>query len=986
MKYSLLVLALLLGRPSLAISPAEQKETKSLKCIEVTDVKKDGTATTTSERVEKILTESGRTSMAIQRVHFSKSQHSFKLLEAYTLTDGKKTVVPADKVVVRAADKAENGISDIMEAVIPFERLSIGTEVHYRYQLVRAPGWGKIFSDIISINNSSLADEETYTYRSELPLLTADQNLESYYEVKKTESPGSYVVTLKPTPLAYGIVGVSLKQALLSVTTATNWNEITVLETPLFENELKKPLPEQYLKIANDSKALKTPKEVFDKVASELAKKITYSGDWRSVAGRVQPRPMDKVSTEGKGDCKDYTTAMVAILRSLGYQANPFLTFRSTGGLQYENAKKAAQTPNPSYFNHVIVHVKDKSGKNWWIDPTNPYVQSDVVSSDILGNFGLLLDGKSTDIAFLPEQNEKPADSTSQVTLKLLPDDSVEGTVSMNLTPGMYNQIGMVERLYGKDGMAKLVGVLLNPMAPKTKVTFTKATFGDPHMEFKFHGPGWVSDTPKVTVLTYIHPLALMQQKFDLNASADLGEPGTSTAKTTIQNQKTADSIASNCVIRSRWLDVDRIVENKGADIEVIDIVKIKKRFIAKADAQGLVYEAFLSQVDSCVRTSSIVLKVDEQAKAMLQLQGAIAAGPPLEEMTDQEADRLRYLTGPEKSRGVDIKLLRYYDKKIAANPKDAQAYFSRSNAMNRMGFVVGDTRIPEYVLESVEGLKKAVALAKPGDEAMYRARLISNYIYLDRLNDAVTDFVVLNEKYPQSYDRFEAGAEISIRQKKFDEAQNWILSGEPFALTEMQKDSFHSTVADLFESQKQWSKSIVHREYFVKKEPKNAWAWHNLAILFYKNQAFDRAIELEQKALSLSDFGAARHMISDCYHEKFVVGSEKTEPRLASNILEDFLQKSVKYNPRNVPALVDLALMYHREYGKTREEHTLAKGRSYLDKAIQIEPDHSYVKIATDIYSIPYASPEEMKRFEASNLKFIPATRKPAQAEPAAK
>jgi transglutaminase-like putative cysteine protease len=82
--------------------------------------------------------------------------------------------------------------------------------------------------------------------------------------------------------------------------------------------------------------------------------------------GGYIPRPAATIVTDGFGDCKDKSTLLVAILRSLGVEAYPALTLSDDGWAL------ATRLPHPSQFDHMIVLVRYQ-GRDYWIDPTHSH-------------------------------------------------------------------------------------------------------------------------------------------------------------------------------------------------------------------------------------------------------------------------------------------------------------------------------------------------------------------------------------------------------------------------------------------------------------------------------------------------------------------------------------------------------------------------------------------------------------------------------------
>jgi len=75
----------------------------------------------------------GGQSFSIQKVFFQQGDENFKLLSAYSVTKGKINLVPEKNLQLKTPSR-QFALTDLMEVSIPFSNISIGSEVHLRYQ------------------------------------------------------------------------------------------------------------------------------------------------------------------------------------------------------------------------------------------------------------------------------------------------------------------------------------------------------------------------------------------------------------------------------------------------------------------------------------------------------------------------------------------------------------------------------------------------------------------------------------------------------------------------------------------------------------------------------------------------------------------------------------------------------------------------------------------------------------------------------------
>lgn len=508
------------------------------------------------------------------------------------------------------------------------------------------------------------------------------------------------------------------------------------------------------------------------------------------------------------------------------------------------------------------------------------------------------------------------------------------------MSPSSYNMIGMVDRLYGKEGTAKLFAYMLNPTSKKASLEISKQVPEEGRLDFSYHASDWIMEEQKRKLLNIYHPLSMWANRFARDRDIDLGENGKTTLITRIKGQKTVNTMWSNCLMRSQWMDAERNVQNNADEIVVTDTVTVKDRFIPKAKARGDIYDSFLGDIRDCIAASSIYLKFDESLKTPEMLKEEKSQGPLLQVMTSEDADRLYSIDGPGQTRHILLKLVRYYQKQIAENAKTAKAYYRIGTSIARMGYISGEDYVPEYLEEALVNLNQAIQLAEPNEAPQYISKKINYQLFLKNTSAALETFKTLYEKSPKAFATLMAAAKISIYQKKSKESEQWLAAAEKVATTEENKIDYHKLMFDTLYKQKRPKEAIPHQEFLAQKSPDNAWAWHNLAILHYTIGDYDKAIEVELKALEITEFGAAKKTISDSYYEKFRLASQPDGRKVASaSEKEDLLLKAIKYDSKNINALYNISLTYINDFIKTKDKLTLSKAQAYAHQAIQAEP-----------------------------------------------
>ncbi|MGZ3770911.1 MAG: DUF3857 domain-containing protein [Bdellovibrio sp.] len=912
------------------------------------EVKKDGSSIQSIEEVYKVLTEQGRSELSLHKIHFDEAEAKFHFVEAFSLSNGQKFITQQNTLKINQTKATDNfGLSNIAEVIVPFDKITIGSEVHIRYQLFQKPYLGNIFSLILQFSNSSLAKKETYKIISEVPLYYREDNLSPNFSFEGHGQNNKFMIEIKPTPNAYTYEGTKIEIGEFYLTTAASWSQIQQSASKKYLTAVSESLPQALQKIVKDAAKQKSKKDTIEYAARELNKLVTYSGNWTTKDGKLFPQGLKQTLTKGKGDCKDYSTLMAAVLRGLGFDAYPFLTFRSQSYAGSEKLSKLSSLANPQLFNHVIVWAKDNEGKVWWLDPTNPYVQADTITSDILGNFGLILDGRSEKAIFLPSKNLDPADFTLEQTLTLSGDNSVSGSGEMKMSPSAYNSIAMLERLRGPQATKTLINMILNPTSKNTQLDLKKNEGNKPGYIYTFHGTDWVEeDFGKFKDITIFNIVGLSLSKFKNKTNIDIGEPGITKIVTHLRGQKVVDSVLGGCLLRSKWIDLDRIVENKPQEVMVTDLIKTKERFISKTEATGDIFEEVHEKLTSCVMNSKLVLNLSESAKTDEMKELDKIKGPDVEIMTDQNAKALENLKGPTIYSYAALKLFRYYEKKEILKKADAEAFINMGKSVAKLGYLSGDQFIPEHLKEKIRYLDLALRTANGDSEVKAQAGKIDSLLLLKEEKQASQIFQSLYKKYPKHWLTFKMGSNLLNNQKKFDLAEKSLLIGKTFLKNEEDEDDFNRSMYELYSDQKKYSMAIPYQEVILSKNPRNPWALHNLAILYFRSGNTDKCIELEKTAISISSFGAAKGVIAEAYLKKAseVQQNQSRTPSSVNPSYEENLLEALKYNNHNLEALTLLSDHYLQSYKRTKNKIDLQKGRPYLKQAMTVESNNEKV------------------------------------------
>lgn len=183
----------------------------------------------------------------------------------------------------------------------------------------------------------------------------------------------------------------------VSLSSLSRWEDLAKKLAPGYYSVINQPLPATFTAIAESAANENTDEKKINAVTSLLNEKVQYMGDWRTVSGKYFPRDLEKIADSQVGDCKDFSASTAAILQKLGYKVQPILVMRGTISISNFEA-----LPHMGNFNHVMLKVTNRSGKIYWIDPTNTVSMAQGIFPDIADRNALVLDSEEAGYIKIP--------------------------------------------------------------------------------------------------------------------------------------------------------------------------------------------------------------------------------------------------------------------------------------------------------------------------------------------------------------------------------------------------------------------------------------------------------------------------------------------------------------------------------------------------------------------------------------------------------
>ena len=553
-------------------SAAHDIKYKALKSNMKTTITSNGRKIVFFENELTITSEIGRMELSLNRISFFGQPSQFRLVKAYSVTDQQVFPVKSQEISFSRVQNEKYGLTDLMQAEIPMSHLKVGSLVYYSYEILGDNTQTGFAEEVVTMTNQTLAKEEIYQFYSKKPIKSAFFNADNFFSYTEGKKNNFYFIEIRPTLMAYQAIGKQISTATLLMSTAPSWEAINKKLAPNYEKIAASVLPLEFKVVAKQAKSLTSAQAQIEFISREISKLITYSGDWRTDQKKIFPQTFNSLLMTRKGDCKDYASVMTAILRDIGFTAYPALIMKSPSYIGESKMQLMSKVPAQSMFNHALVWAKDGAGREWWVDPTNPFVFAETLSSDILGNYALVLDNQRKNIQFLPDKNLTAADSTIDQTLIISADNMVQSSGKIGFTESSYLSLAQIEKLAGSAGVNKILAYSINPQA---KIDVYSKKSGDtrvPDYNFSYMSKNIVVEKEKgLRQVVQPHPAQLILMTQRRNEDSYIGEIGEFKLLTTVKNVNSPDELKSDCYVQSPWVSVERYVENKGKDLLITD-------------------------------------------------------------------------------------------------------------------------------------------------------------------------------------------------------------------------------------------------------------------------------------------------------------------------------------------------------------------------------------------------------------------------------
>lgn len=545
-----------------------------------------------------ILTEVGREQATNFVLRYNGDSEEIKIIEAKTIYKGKEYKLDKKLIEDKPLASAPQGFDQSRQIMLAFPKIEIGAKLYLKYKFtLKKPPVDDFFAETFSFGVGKLEKNTHITIKSKLPLHILINDPENSLNVTKSKDDLNLEIILKK-PI-YRNVSNETNPIIVddkyltwvSVSSIDSWKVLAAKHGKLIAKLFKQKLPKSFIKILKKAKQKKSVIDKINTVTSMLNEKIRYMGDWRSVSGRWVPRDLDKISESQLGDCKDFSAATAAILTKLGLKAQFAVVLRGTYSLSKDIL------PNLTAFNHAMVKVTDKTGKVYWIDPTNFASMAGGIFPDIANKNVLIVDPKEPSYEKIPAVNYQKAQISLRRELEILDNNVVmeNGNLLLKNEPALA-LIGAALRVsYDtiKDGIfnALAEGITLDEKHKKSMSLpkLDSRVVKDISIEYSFERENDILQTNVGPALKLTYPPMIARiyniSEDDVAKAMIRDFPATYSKETVIKNIRAKNINSLNKELKTPWLDAKREASfNDKHDLKITDSFIFYKNMIPRED------------------------------------------------------------------------------------------------------------------------------------------------------------------------------------------------------------------------------------------------------------------------------------------------------------------------------------------------------------------------------------------------------------------
>lgn len=566
------------------------------------NVEKNGHIKSTDVQVIKILTEKGREMFAEIIRLYDDDTEKMRMSVTIKTKDGKDAKIY--KIEDKGTSSGEFQFSNMRQITCALPSLTVGSVITVTTEYTQFKSdldhyYANLFSPPALLINSCHIN-----ITSEIPLYTQFNNVDNAWKLSDTKKKDTQIITLQNTkPVVRFAVNdskISLEKfPYLLVCSEKSMVRLKQKVTPLFEKALKSPLPEKFVHMAQNAQKQPTEVDQINTVTQSLINTMQYL-TINKLGERLKPHTLSRIAKYGRGDCKDFSTCTVAILRHMGYKAYVAIITRGVFARDIE-------TPlGYQKFNHAMVKVIGKKGKVYWIDPTNYVSMANGIFPDIQDRDVLVLDNENTGLEKTSPIDPNHASTTINQTATINDKDGTliqkgtmimrgESTIPMTYLPLYPSQKQKEDAIYS---------FLTNHYVdPKDRISLTLPDNNDrivKDVSIDFHfvnqhalitsNVGWALKLPSLSPIS--------KPASDMVGNAFLDNPQHQVTTVFLPDIVITNPERLNVLIDSPWIKVQRVVEQKKNGTLITSMRTIKKSWIKNEELMGTQWSSIQKELD----------------------------------------------------------------------------------------------------------------------------------------------------------------------------------------------------------------------------------------------------------------------------------------------------------------------------------------------------------------------------------------------------
>ena len=566
------------------------------------------------EIVNEILKEAGR-DVATWRHTYNPETTTIKVVEAYTENKKKKFPVPPSAIVDKATQVSTQGFDQFNELVVAFPQAEIGAKTHLKLHVVSKKYSLRVFNWDFHFSDLGAVEKLLIQVRSKIPLYSELSDPRAKFQLAKTQDKNTWTYVLTNNSLFYEQV-IDENHPLLQEKDLSWWK---ISEVPTYsdlpkrvmddyEKVAKEPLPELHAQVLAAAQGEKT-EQFINSITSTLQTKMRYMGDWRGVRGTHIPRSLKEISTHASGDCKDFASSLVAILRQKGMQAFVAWVYSGESG-----APELGAIPYEGMFNHAIVYVVHE-GKVFWVDPTDTRSFAQGIPPHLLNRDALVLDPKNPRVEKIPQESPAPFTFDFKFETDVGSLETIKTKSTFNLLAGaaywwtLWSQFASPETIQreiakGYFDEQELLEYQFAPTELTSRVVADIKIEGDvklkPQLVQTSEGQGVHIPAPNSVNILAGLPLK------DRVSGFYWGPPIEFHQLTEVKGRRVRGSELQGCKVQSRWFNYQRLYESRGSGFTIDETVKVKRGTLSTQDLKSADFSAAQDGLRQC--TQKIVL------------------------------------------------------------------------------------------------------------------------------------------------------------------------------------------------------------------------------------------------------------------------------------------------------------------------------------------------------------------------------------------